>query len=134
MDIVFFEAHNCFITTCKTHFSTSMTTNRSGISQILSAIMFGLQRAQNRRISYASMADKLGVSERAFSEWMRGAREPAAMEALLDMLAMLADDEVARVLDVWRSNSSPVSRAVGSIRGKRGPGKTSTNSVPKKNS
>lgn len=84
-----------------------MNTNRSGVSEALSAIMFGLQRAQNRRITYASMALTLGVSERAFSEWMRGAREPAAMEALLDMLAMLTDDEVARVLNVWRTRSPP---------------------------
>jgi len=84
-----------------------MNTIRSGVSETLAAIMFGLQRAANRRISYASMASTLGVSERAFAEWMRGAREPAAMEALLRMLAMLPEDEVSRVLDVWRQKSQP---------------------------
>jgi len=84
-----------------------MNAVRSGVSETLAAIMFGLQRAANRRISYASMASSLGVSERAFAEWMRGAREPAAMEALLRMLAMLPEDEVSRVLDVWREKSQP---------------------------
>ncbi|WP_432381573.1 hypothetical protein [Duganella sp. P38] len=69
--------------------------------------MFGLQRAANKRITYASMATTLGVSQRAFSEWMRGAREPAAMEAVLRMLSMLPDEEVSRVLKIWRAQTKP---------------------------
>jgi predicted XRE-type DNA-binding protein len=80
-----------------------MNKNRSGVSEALAAIMFSLQRAANQRISYAAMASTLGVSQRAFAEWMRGAREPAAMEALLQMLSMLPDEEVSRVLGVWRA-------------------------------
>ena len=107
-----------------------MNTQQTGVSRTLSAIMFGLQRAQNRRISYASMALTLGVSERAFSEWMRGAREPAAMEALLDMLSMLADDEVARVLDVWRTRSqAPPSLAMKSAPRKSSV-KAKNNAIP----
>lgn len=52
------------------------------------------------------MAEALGVSQRAFSEWMRGAREPAAMEALLRMLAMLPNEDVMHVLNVWRTQSA----------------------------
>lgn len=75
----------------------------ANISSTLGAIMFGLQRAQNRRISYAEMAEEIGVSQRAFAEWMRGARAPAAMEALLRMLSMLPEDDVLRVLESWRN-------------------------------
>jgi predicted XRE-type DNA-binding protein len=82
----------------------------SGVSETLAAIMFGLQRAANKRISYASMASELGVSQRAFSEWMRGAREPAAMDALLRMLSMLPDEEVSRVLAVWRGMNQPAKK------------------------
>jgi predicted XRE-type DNA-binding protein len=82
-----------------------MNNNRSGIGETLAAIMFSLQRAANQRISYAAMASTVGVSQRAFAEWMRGAREPAAMEALLHMLSMLPDEEVLRVLSVWRARS-----------------------------
>jgi hypothetical protein len=84
-----------------------MPNAESGVSATLAAIMFGLQRAANKRISYASMASSLGISERAFAEWMRGAREPVAMEALLRMLSMLPDEEVSRVLNVWREKSQP---------------------------
>jgi transcriptional regulator with XRE-family HTH domain len=84
----------------------------SNVHDTLSAIMFGLQRAQNRRITYADMASTLGVSHRAFSEWMRGAREPAAMEALLKMLSMLPSDEVLRVLDVWRDGDASKHSAI----------------------
>jgi hypothetical protein len=95
-----------------------MDNTRSGVSATLAAIMFGLQRAANQRISYAAMATSLGVSQRAFAEWMRGAREPAAMEALLRMLSMLPDEEVARVLNVWRAKSQapPAANAAGSVK------------------
>jgi predicted XRE-type DNA-binding protein len=83
-----------------------MTHIRSGVSETLNAILFGLQRAQNRRITYVAMSEALGISQRAFSEWMRGAREPAAMEALLRMLAMLPKEDVMHVLDVWRTQSA----------------------------
>jgi transcriptional regulator with XRE-family HTH domain len=82
-----------------------MRQNSSHLSDALNAIMFSLQRMQNRRITYAAMADMLGISQRAFSEWMRGAREPAAMEALLKMLSMLSNEEVVRILDIWRERS-----------------------------
>lgn len=77
--------------------------------------MFSLQRAANQRISYAAMASTLGVSQRAFAEWMRGAREPAAMEALLQMLSMLPDEEVSRVLGVWRARGQAPPSAPGEI-------------------
>jgi predicted XRE-type DNA-binding protein len=92
-----------------------MNKNRSGISEALAAIMFSLQRAGNQRISYAAMAATLGVSQRAFSEWMRGAREPAAMEALLQMLSMLPDEEVSRVLSIWRTRGQAPPGALGDL-------------------
>lgn len=92
-----------------------MNNNRSGVSETLAAIMFSLQRAANQRISYATMASTLGVSQRAFAEWMRGAREPAAMEALLQMLSMLPDDEVSRVLGVWRARGQAPPSALGEV-------------------
>ena len=68
--------------------------------------MFSLQNAQNRRITYDDMATSLDVSSRAFSEWMRGAREPAAMEALLTMLSMLPKDELLRIVDMWKQGAA----------------------------
>lgn len=92
-----------------------MNNNRSGVSETLAAIMFSLQRAANQRISYAAMASTLGVSQRAFAEWMRGAREPAAMEALLQMLSMLPDEEVSRVLGVWRAKGQAPPSVAGEV-------------------
>lgn len=92
-----------------------MNRNSSGVSETLAAIMFSLQRAANQRISYAAMASTLGVSQRAFAEWMRGARKPAAMEALLQMLSMLPDEEVSRVLGVWRETSQAPPGALGDV-------------------
>lgn len=72
------------------------------LQKTLNSILFSLQRAQNRRVTYAYLAEQIGVSHRTLAEWMRGACEPAAMEAILALLSMLPNEDIVRVIDVWR--------------------------------
>lgn len=76
------------------------------LQRTLNTILFSLQRAQNRRVTYADLAAQIGVSHRTFAEWMRGACEPAAMEAILAMLSMLPNEDVVRAIDAWRGTGS----------------------------
>ncbi|MBK9445775.1 MAG: hypothetical protein IPO00_06615 [Betaproteobacteria bacterium] len=48
------------------------------------------------------MAKLGGVSQRTFAEWMRGGCSPAAVEAVLKMLALLPGDEIEKAIEVWR--------------------------------
>ncbi|ENT6930323.1 hypothetical protein ACE65B_000705 [Campylobacter jejuni] len=48
------------------------------------------------------MANRLGISERTYIEWLRETNEPIAMKAVLDMLSQLKDDDVIQVVREWK--------------------------------
>jgi len=56
--------------------------------------------AQNngKKISQKEMAQKLGISMRSYQDWRLGNAKPQAAKAVLDMLGMLEDDEIIRVV------------------------------------
>ncbi len=56
--------------------------------------------AQNngRKISQKEMAQKLGISMRSYQDWRLGNARPQAAKAVLDMLGMLDNDEIIRVV------------------------------------
>lgn len=47
------------------------------------------------------MANRLGISERTYIEWLRETSEPIAMKAILDMLSQLKDDDIIQVVREW---------------------------------
>lgn len=67
-----------------------------------------LEAAEGRRITQEEMARRLGVSSRTYVEYLRGTHAPLGMRALLDMLALLGNDELVRVVGEWKSNSMKV--------------------------
>ena len=52
------------------------------------------------------MARRLNVSERTYIEWLRETNEPLAMKAILDMLALLKDDDIIQVVRSWEFNKN----------------------------
>ncbi|HEX5711333.1 MAG TPA: XRE family transcriptional regulator [Sulfuricurvum sp.] len=56
--------------------------------------------AQNngKKISQKEMAQKLGISMRSYQDWRLGNAKPQAAKAVLDMLGMLDNDEIIRVV------------------------------------
>jgi DNA-binding transcriptional regulator YiaG len=51
-----------------------------------------------RKISQKEMAQKLGISMRSYQDWRLGNAKPQAAKAVLNMLGMLEDDEIIRVV------------------------------------
>lgn len=51
-----------------------------------------------KKISQKEMAEKLGISMRSYQDWRLGNAKPQAAKAILDMLGMLEDDEIIRVV------------------------------------
>lgn len=84
----------------------AMTTK---LQDTLTHIHLYVQLTQKKRLSYAEMASLAGVSQRTFAEWMRGACSPSAVEAVLKMLALLPNEEIAKAIEVWRTQL-PVGR------------------------
>ena len=51
-----------------------------------------------KKISQKEMADQLGLSMRTYQDWRLGNTKPQAAKAILEMLGMLEDDEIIRVV------------------------------------
>lgn len=51
-----------------------------------------------KKISQKTMAEKLGISMRTYQDWRLGNAKPQAAKAVLEMLSMLEDDEIIRVV------------------------------------
>lgn len=51
-----------------------------------------------RKISQKTMSEKLDISMRTYQDWRLGNAKPQAAKAVLEMLAMLEDDDIIRVV------------------------------------
>jgi putative transcriptional regulator len=51
-----------------------------------------------KKISQKEMANTLGISMRSYQDWRLGNAKPQAAAAVLEMLGMLEDDEIIRVV------------------------------------
>ena len=51
-----------------------------------------------KKISQKEMANMLGISMRSYQDWRLGNAKPQAAVAVLEMLGMLEDDEIIRVV------------------------------------
>jgi len=51
-----------------------------------------------KKISQKEMAATLGISMRTYQDWRLGNAKPQAAVAVLEMLGMLEDDEILRVV------------------------------------
>lgn len=51
-----------------------------------------------KKISQKTMSEKLDISMRTYQDWRLGNAKPQAAKAVLEMLAMLDDDEIIRVI------------------------------------
>ena len=77
-----------------------MKTHGDGAAERLGAILreahHRIEAAESGRISQADMAARLGVSQRAYVDYLHG-RGPAGARVAFDILAMLGDDEAAQM-------------------------------------
>lgn len=55
-------------------------------------------QGNGKKISQKEMAGKLGISMRTYQDWRLGNAKPQAAKAVFDMLGMLDDDEIIRVV------------------------------------
>lgn len=78
----------------------------SPLQNTLVALHLRLQVTAHGRLVQEDLAKLAQVSKRTVSEWMRGATEPMAMCALLNLLAALPSAQVEEVLNVWRDAQS----------------------------
>ncbi|WP_152019728.1 helix-turn-helix domain-containing protein [Aliarcobacter butzleri] len=62
-----------------------------------------IEAKEIKTISQLNMAKKIGVSSRTYTEYSRGTNQPLAMKALLNMLNELDDDDIVKVVRLWKN-------------------------------
>jgi transcriptional regulator with XRE-family HTH domain len=60
-----------------------------------------IEAKEKRRITQEDMASRIGVGHRTYLEYQRGTNAPLAMKALLNLLSMLDDGEIVKVVREW---------------------------------
>lgn len=61
-----------------------------------------IEAKEKGRITQSNMANRIGVGHRTYLEYQRGTNAPLAMKALLNLLNLLSDDEIVRVVREWK--------------------------------
>ena len=72
-------------------------------SDILRLIHHLLEAKQPGRITQQQMAERLEISKRTYTEYLRGTNKPMGMLVMLDLLSELDKEEIDRVLKHWRA-------------------------------
>ncbi len=60
-----------------------------------------IEAKDKKRITQEGMAKRIGVGHRTYLEYQRGTNAPLAMKALLNLLNMLDDNEIVKVVREW---------------------------------
>lgn len=61
-----------------------------------------IEAKDKKRITQEQMALRIGVGHRTYLEYQRGTNAPLAMKALLNLLNMLDDGEIVKVVREWK--------------------------------
>jgi transcriptional regulator with XRE-family HTH domain len=72
------------------------------LKELISGAHFLVAAKEKKRITQMDMADRIGVGHRTYMEWQRGTNAPLAMKALLNLLNLLDDAEIVKVVREWR--------------------------------
>lgn len=63
-----------------------------------------IEAKEIKTISQPNMAKKIGVQPRTYTEYSRGTNQPLAMKALLNMLNELDDEDIVKVVRLWKKD------------------------------
>lgn len=72
------------------------------LKELISGAHHLIEAKEKRRITQVEMAQRVGVGHRTYLEYQRGTNAPLAMKALLNLLSLLDDDEIVKVVREWR--------------------------------
>ena len=71
------------------------------LKDIINKIHKLIEAKEIKTISQPSMAKRIGVQPRTYTEYSRGTNQPLAMKALLNMLNELDDEDIVKVVRLW---------------------------------
>jgi DNA-binding XRE family transcriptional regulator len=71
------------------------------LKELISGAHHLIEAREKKRITQTDMAQRIGVGYRTYLEYQRGTNAPLAMKALLNLLNMLDDNEIVKVVREW---------------------------------
>jgi transcriptional regulator with XRE-family HTH domain len=74
------------------------------LSELITEAQLKFWATKGQKLTQAKMAEIIGVKARTYVEYLRGTNEPMAMKALLNLLTLLPDDEITKLLNSWRNS------------------------------
>lgn len=80
------------------------------LCHIIHKIHKQIEDIEMKDISQKEMAQRLGISLSAYASWLGDTKRLKAMSALLDMLAILDDEDMVRVVREWESSKKEKSK------------------------
>lgn len=72
------------------------------LKDFLHEVHHRIEARERMRISQSCMADRLGISQRTYLEYLRGTNAPTGMRALLNLLIQLEDNELVSAVRGWQ--------------------------------
>ncbi len=78
------------------------------LKEILNKIHRTIEANENKTIKRPDMAKRIGVSERTYVDYLRGKIDPLAMKALLNLLNELDDDEMLKIIKMWKHDDKEI--------------------------
>ncbi|HDC4324805.1 helix-turn-helix transcriptional regulator [Aeromonas hydrophila] len=72
------------------------------LKELISGAHHLIEAKEKKRITQVDMAQRIGVGHRTYLEYQRGTNAPLAMKALLNLLNLLDDGELVKVVREWR--------------------------------
>jgi transcriptional regulator with XRE-family HTH domain len=72
------------------------------LSELITEAQLKFWATKGQKLTQAKMAEIIGVKSRTYVEYLRGTNEPMAMKALLNLLTLLPDEEITKLLKAWR--------------------------------
>ncbi|MGK8195166.1 helix-turn-helix domain-containing protein [Burkholderia cepacia] len=74
------------------------------LKDLISGAHHLVEAKEKARITQTDMAQRIGVGYRTYLEYQRGTNAPLAMKALLNLLNLLDDAEIVRVVREWEES------------------------------
>lgn len=72
------------------------------LKELILGAHFLVEAKEKKRVTQDEMAGRIGVGHRTYTEYQRGTNAPLAMKALLNLLALLDDQEIVRLVREWK--------------------------------
>jgi transcriptional regulator with XRE-family HTH domain len=74
------------------------------LKELIRGAHYLIEAKDKKRITQEDMAQRIGVRHRTYLEYQRGTNAPLAMKALLNLLNLLDDHEIVKVVREWEQN------------------------------